>query len=56
MSTVDIVHESPAFSFPTSLPTNVTMSANIVQEEFWWLCVLVCSLGIFAVASLKRKT
>lgn len=56
MSTVDIVQESPAFSFPTSLPTNVTMSGDMAREEFCWLCVLVFSLGTFVFVSLKRKT
>lgn len=56
MSTVDIVEDPPVFSFPTTLPTNVTVSGELVQEELFWLTILFASLGIFVYTSLKRKT
>ena len=56
MSTVDIVEDAPVFTFPTTLPTNVTVTADIVQEEFLWLCVLFASSIVFLWQTLKRKT
>ena len=55
MSTVDVLEDVPAFSFPTTLPTNVTVTADILQEEFVWLCFLVASSAVFLWQTLKRK-
>lgn len=55
MSTVDIVEETPTFTFKPTLPRNVTLPTEISTDEFAWLCILCLSLMAFSYLSLKRK-